>query len=270
MLWLDYRKKLNLSFDDKKKAEYFSANVLNELSNLLDTNYSYANNVVRPFFNMIGERYQSHKRPAYMIIQTLTEHSSNLWDFISCCIALLNCSNKPYKQWIEKTLVETCKNAALQYELVEDGENIFLFPKGAEELDAALVSQPLEWMNAYSNSRKIFASALQKYTQPDLYDARTIADEFRKALEGFFQEFFNSGKSLENLKSEYGSYLKGYGVPKEIASNLENLLQLYTNYMNNYVKHKDNASDELLEYIMYQTGNIIRLLITLKKSESAT
>ena len=35
--------------------------------------------------------------------------------------------------------------------------------------------------------------------------------------------------------------------------------------MNNYAKHHDKTSINVLEYIMYQTGNIIRLLITLKK-----
>lgn len=39
------------------------------------------------------------------------------------------------------------------------------------------------------------------------------------------------------------------------------------NYINNYAKHRDATSNRLLEYLMYQTGNIIRLLITLKQGE---
>ena len=45
------------------------------------------------------------------------------------------------------------------------------------------------------------------------------------------------------------------------------LLQAYTSFMNNYAKHRDATSNRLLEYLMYQTGNIIRLLITLKQGE---
>ena len=37
--------------------------------------------------------------------------------------------------------------------------------------------------------------------------------------------------------------------------------------MNDYAKHRDATSDTLLEYLMYQTGNIIRLLITLKSEK---
>lgn len=47
----------------------------------------------------------------------------------------------------------------------------------------------------------------------------------------------------------------------------EFLLQAYTSFMNNYAKHRDATSNRLLEYLMYQTGNIIRLLITLKQGE---
>lgn len=37
--------------------------------------------------------------------------------------------------------------------------------------------------------------------------------------------------------------------------------------MNNYAKHHNKTSKNVLEYIMYQTGNIIRLLITLNQEE---
>jgi hypothetical protein len=61
--------------------------------------------------------------------------------------------------------------------------------------------------------------------------------------------------------------LKSQGVPKEVSGNFETLLQAYTSFMNNYAKHRDATSNRLLEYLMYQTGNIIRLLITLKQGE---
>ena len=77
-----------------------------------------------------------------------------------------------------------------------------------------------------------------------------------------------SEKSLENMISDYGSYLKNKGIPKEISNNFEKLLNQYTDFMNNYAKHHDKTSVNVLEYIMYQTGNIIRLLITLKKQEN--
>ena len=99
-------------------------------------------------------------------------------------------------------------------------------------------------------------------------NASDVADKFRKALERFLQEFFGKTKSLENLKSEYGAYLKARGVPSEISNNFETLQKSYTDFMNNYAKHHNKTSRNVLEYIMYQTGNIIRLLITLKQEEN--
>lgn len=74
-------------------------------------------------------------------------------------------------------------------------------------------------------------------------------------------------KALERNKSIYGNYLSKAGVPKEIASNFETLLQTYCSFMNGYAKHHDKTELNVLEYLMYQTGNIIRLLITLKQAE---
>lgn len=95
-------------------------------------------------------------------------------------------------------------------------------------------------------------------------DPSTVADLFRKALEAFFQCFFGCGKSLENMKSEYGEFLKEHGIPSEISGNLETMLKMYANFMNNYAKHRDKTSDQALEYLMYQTGNTIRLCIRLR------
>ena len=72
---------------------------------------------------------------------------------------------------------------------------------------------------------------------------------------------------MENYKSGYGGFLKDHGIPAELANNFQTLLDSYTNYNNNYAKHHDKTSLNALEYLLYQTGNIIRLLITLKNGE---
>ena len=100
-------------------------------------------------------------------------------------------------------------------------------------------------------------------------DPSQVADGFRKALESFFQEIFGFDKSLENLLSEYGSFLKKRGIPSEISDDFRKLLDAYTHFNNNYAKHHDKATSNVLEYIMYATGNIMRLVITLKNSEAS-
>ena len=80
----------------------------------------------------------------------------------------------------------------------------------------------------------------------------------------------SSQNGVHHFKSIYGNYLFKAGIPKEIASNFETLLQTYCNFMNGYAKHHDKTELNVLEYLMYQTGNIIRLLITLKQAEPVT
>ena len=121
----------------------------------------------------------------------------------------------------------------------------------------------------YPKAHSAFVKALREYADATTENASDIADKFRKALETFFQEFFKNDKALESNKSIYGNYLSEARVPKEIASNFETLLQIYCNFMNGYAKHHDKTELNVLEYLMYQTGNIIRLLITLKQAEPA-
>ena len=60
-------------------------------------------------------------------------------------------------------------------------------------------------------------------------------------------------------------YLEEKGVPKEISNELKKLLNMFTKYNNNYAKHADRSGINVLEYIMYQTGNIMRLMIKLNE-----
>ena len=70
------------------------------------------------------------------------------------------------------------------------------------------------------------------------------------------------------MKADLGKYLKEKGVPRELAGNFETVIQMYTNFMNNYAKHHDLTEREYLEFIMYQTGNIIRFVLSISKKES--
>lgn len=55
-------------------------------------------------------------------------------------------------------------------------------------------------------------------------------------------------------------------MPSEISDDFRKLLEAYTHFNNDYAKHHDRTTSNVLEYIMYATGNIIRLVITLKNS----
>ena len=274
MDWLDYREKLGIGFNDEQKTKLFFVKIHNILDGLSQSDNSRSQILNEEYFkfcNMTGTIINPtlyYGDGFKLILQTLHNHMNSINDFMSYYIAFLNCQEdneyKPLKRSeFKNILINMLDESHIPYDLYEDSDGYFVFPKGVKEMDEALVSRPLTWLAKYPNAEKAWIKALKKYAEFETTDASDVADLLRKALETFFQEFFGNAKSLENNKAEYGNYLKTKGIPKEISANLEMLLQAYANYMNNYAKHHDATSNNVLEYIMYQTGNIIRLLITL-------
>lgn len=278
MDWIDYREKLGIGFDDEEKVKLFYSRMSNALdllisdrSNYVTTGeyYAFCNETGTELdMNLMEERFGFER--FLDCIHIVRDHERLLADYLSYYVWFMNCRceivNRPWSKGdVRDLIIRQLDEAHIPYDLLEDNGKIFIFPKGAMELDCALISEPLEWLAAYPHSHTIFVKALKEYANATSENASEIADKFRKSLETFFQEFFTTDKSLENCKSDYGTYLKNHGIPAEICRNFETLLQSYTNFMNNYAKHHNRASLNVLEYLLYQTGNIIRLLITLKQ-----
>ena len=274
MDFIDYRKKLGIGFDDRELEIAF----FHRMWNAIDNYYEMRNQMT------INEYYEFCMEVAYPINHAV--ENSNVWhevmrifnsnnrtirEFLSYYIFFVNCqndnqadSNRYTKEELINLVCNCLKNTHIPYELKKEENNYFIFPKGAEELDNALVSDVSIWLKEYPLSHKAFVKALKEYSKLTDDNISTVADLFRKALETFFKEFFDSSKSLENLKSEYGNYMKSKDIPNELRSNFETLLQSYTSFNNGYAKHNDKSSKDALEYIMYQTGSLIRFIITLK------
>lgn len=277
MKTIDYRKRLSLNFDNDEKIEMLQTRIYNMLFEFEEQKDKWGlqleiTTVVRDFSNEIGKMLpweQKNLQVIYCYILIQDSITSLVFNFIT----FFNVLNKRYPNYtiieqLQLKFLQSLDSLNIKYEKELDDDGIFIFPKGAEELDSALVSEPLEWLKDYPSAHGAFIKALKAYAECTENNASDVADLFRKAFESFFQEFFNSEKSLENMISDYGNYLKNNGIPKEISNNFEKLLNQYTDFMNNYAKHHDKTSVNVLEYIMYQTGNIIRLLITLKKQEN--
>lgn len=274
MHFLDYKKSLGLAIDDKSKVQLFFTKIFNVL-NIMKSN---DNRIITDeeyfsFCNTAGVPIRSNCLNNIVfddIVSVFHSHTDSIEDFLPYYMIFVNCLEdidyrKSDRHFFVDLICRLLQESQIPFEIKEDEDGYFIFPRGAKELDDALVSENLEWLKEYPKARAAFIKALREYADQNEENASDIADKFRKSLESFFQEFFGSEKSLENYKSEYGAYLKQHGVPSEISNNFESILQAYTNYINNYAKHQDKTSLNVLEYIMYQTGNIIRLVITLKK-----
>lgn len=93
----------------------------------------------------------------------------------------------------------------ISYEVLQDNDGYFVFPKGAEELDDVLVSEVLLWLQNYPKTQKTYITALRQYA--DGIYIRDVADNLRKALETFLQEFLGNEKIWRQIKMKYVSIL---------------------------------------------------------------
>ena len=274
MKWIDYRERLGIGWDDNQKVtalqQKIGLSVETICERLEKRAKDYTDQIYLDYFFTVSEN------PDYKtwisVCLSVTQYASTA-ELVSRYIAFANSIRRRLSKRESDDaitiLLTSLTDLNIHYEYSEDDDGLFIFPKGAQELDEALVSAPLEWLKDYPKSRTAWVKALKDYTDQTDENASDIADKFRKALEQFMQEFFASGKSLENLLPDYGEYLKKQGVPAEISNDFKKLLNGYTNYMNSYAKHHDGTSRKVLEYIMYETGNVMRLLITLKQEEDS-
>ena len=277
MKWIDYREKLGIGFSDSVKYIALKNSIDTLFSTVISSDrFRYYQANYTAYLLMTGHKFEKFS-PKFAVARTMAR-CRNMLDLISTYIAFCNSCDKEQREMALSMLTELLDNLSIQYDIIRDEDGTFIFPKGAKELDDGLVSQPLEWLNDYPNTQKAFIKALRAYSDATDETASETADQFRKALESFFQEYFSNKQNLEKMnrgnanektqKSDYAKYLISKNVPGELANDIANNLQSYTNFMNNYAKHHDKTSKKVLEYFMYQTGNIIRLLITLKHEEA--
>lgn len=264
MRWIDYREILGIGFSDSDKAYMLASKIIAMFDEISSARDPREDDVCREFFCYVGKRntgiyYSWHE------VRDIIVKEKDVSGLISYTIAFSNVAKKLDDELLGNYVLQRLKafldDLKLDYEIMSDDDGCFIFPKGARELDDGNVNIPFEWLKKYPLSRKSMENALRAYSNMEL--PSQVADLFRKSLETFAQEFFGKSASLENLKTDFGQYLKGKDVPKELANNFEVTLQLYTNYMNNYAKHHDKTERRFLEFIMYQTGNIIRFIISL-------
>lgn len=263
MNWTEYREALGIGFSDKQKEKLFR----NRLIVITDTCLAFdcisykEDRVCKSFFYSIYEipDYGTYDVNA---VRTCLFKEAPFLETLGKAIVLANTIKRICNEsWLFSGLSSALDDLRIPYEIVTDNDGVFIFPKGAKELDEANISIPFEWLKAYPTARNAMSTALRAYSNKD--NPSNTADLFRKALEAFCQEFLGSEKSLENLKSELGLFLKEIEIPQPLVSNFETTLQMYTNYMNSYAKHHDKTSEKYLEFIMYQTGNIIRFILSL-------
>lgn len=279
MDFLDYREKLGVGFDDESKFKYFKTKLFNILnwvcgdasSGCLDAKeyICFCNLTGTELNNYLCESYDLSDRMRHCV-KVLDHHASNLTEFLPYCMAFINSVRaEKYGNWkrinFVNAVTKMLDESHIPYELLEDNDEYFIFPKGAPELDAALVSEPLEWLKDYPVAHRTYVTALKQYA--DGIYIRDVADNLRKTLEAFLQEFLGNSKNLETNKNEICKYLGGQGVDAGIIGLFQPLISAYKNINDRIAKHNDAVDKKLLEFLLYQTGVLIRLVLTVKQAD---
>lgn len=277
MDYIDYREKLGLGFNDAEKQQQF----INRIRVFLysDKCIDFDREQETAFAYSIGVPSIIEEDKARSIIRLdelygikrawlyLEKKQKRFADFLSALIMLANnhVGTKRNKNLITDAIKKAFDASHIPYELYQDDAGVFFFPNGAKELDKALVSEPLVWLSEYPKTQKTFSRALRQYSDGEY--VRDVADNLRKALEEFFQEVLKNKRNLDNNKADICRYLSTHNAEPEIASMMQALLNSYNSLNNSAAKHNDKLDPKYLEFLMYQTGLIIRMIITVGEKE---
>ena len=282
MDFIDYREKLGIGFCDDDKFKYFKTKIFNVLnivsedysSECMDSEeyYTFCNITGTPYNTNYDSDYQNRDRFEHCL--SIIERTNSLNEFLSYYVALVNSvKTEKYSEYAWKRanfsnlLCNMLDESHIPFNLLEDEGEYFIFPKGAKELDDALVSEPLEWLKEYPQAHKTYCIALKQYSE-GIY-IRDVADNLRKTLEAFLQEFLGNTKNLETNKNEICKYLGEQSVDAGISGLFQPLINSYKNINDRIAKHNDAVDEKLLEFLLYQTGVLIRMVITIKSGGNA-
>lgn len=273
MDFIDYRKKLEIGFDDRDLENLFFIRIFNMLDELDDMSNQISLSEYFDFCRLTGIPMQHGVDARYcwdIILRFLHSNRQSIKEFLSYYMFFINCQvDNEYKDWTKdafKNMVCRClEESHIPFDLLEEHGEYYIFPRGAKELDDALVSEPLEWLSEYPLSHKTYCIALRQYSE-GIY-IRDVADNLRKALEAFLQEFLGNTKNLETNKIEICRYLGDQGVDPGISGLFQPLINAYKNINDRIAKHNDAVDEKLLEFLLYQTGVLIRMVLSVKKAE---
>jgi len=143
--------------------------------------------------------------------------------------------------------------------------NDIFIPRGVKEFDKALVFDVAGWLQRYPSAHKAYVTSLRQYYNDD--EPRDIADNLRKSLEAFLQEFLGNKRNLDNNIGEVGTYLKNNGANEEIRNMFTTLVRHYKLSNDKTAKHHDLTNKQDIEFLLYQTGLFMRYLLVIKETE---
>lgn len=151
--------------------------------------------------------------------------------------------------------------------VVETDGSRALYPHGAEALDAELVNRVVAWLADVPAAAKAYSALLELLWSGSLETRRNVVDNLRVAVEAVLRKLLKNEKSLENQQDALTSWLKERGAHQQtINLFVQVLFGPYRIFQNEAVKHGDDFIEPEVEFQIYQTGTLLRMLLRLEQS----
>lgn len=275
MNYVDYREALGLGFEDSEKLELLRNKLLYYLDKLVEPNIRFYDSDFDAFFLTIGVNPVGYnvlddigtillkcKRMEelvliFVLFSNTTEASFNDYNLYQDFSSRID----PPMEFLKHSLLDL----KIPFEIKKDKDGTFVFPKGVPELDNALVTEPYNWLADYPKTRDIYSRTIRQISNRE--NARDCADNLRKTFELFLQEFFDNKKNLDSNRTAIADYLKNHGINSETNQMIQALVNRYRLLNDTAVKHNDDIDDRSIEFLLYQTGIFIRLLLVLDEND---
>lgn len=127
-----------------------------------------------------------------------------------------------------------------------------------------LMENTEHWLSIYPDAYKPYKSALEK-RELGIY-SRNLLDDLRFSLEKLLNNILNNDKTLENQKSDLGSFLQNRGITPELRNLFNTIIfDRFCRYQNNNVKHNDGFEEKEVDFLIEQTTLLMKYLVQYSK-----
>ncbi|MBN8563681.1 MAG: hypothetical protein J0L70_24400 [Leptolyngbya sp. UWPOB_LEPTO1] len=143
------------------------------------------------------------------------------------------------------------------------GKQFIVYPSGDQFLDRGIIDSTLSELENYPEVAESFERALKLYLRGETSQYRNLLDELRFALEQLLKKVLKNQIPLEKQKKELKTWFRSKGLHPQVVNLYEGLLNPYHQYQNDAVKHNEAFSLDEVEFMIYLTGNLMRLILKL-------
>lgn len=236
-------------------------------------NVIYKENIIYRFYHLVGESTRCLDDPFFYDdifsgYLDINKDSNMYYIFLNHFFYALYefLSDDPRQEDLCVDLNEDILAASSPIQIItfEDGP-MMIVPAGAKELDDALVNDVLNWLSDYPKARENLIDALKSYNSKEI---KACLIHMYKSFEEFLKKFFENDKNIEKQQKDIVGFFDRIQVNPHTKNIFGQIMNFYKIYMNEYVRHGDGAVYDDIEFFLYQTGAMMRLLIQLKESQS--